>query len=136
MNVFTNDFIMNVFTKLIWEWSYTFNADLLGLQVYVHFLCSSNFPQFNLHLSSSTLWLRRVRSFSMQQQQIPKWNYALAAAPLQFQVNLHLLCSSSTSTYTIKQQQQVQSYIRFGSSNNLAVVVKVYFFIYIYPHIL
>ena len=68
----------------------------------------------------------------------PKWNYVSAAALFGFQVNLHLLCSSSsTSIYTIKQQQQVQSYIHFSSSNNLAVVVKVYFFyLYISPYII
>ena len=95
MNVFTNDFIMNVFTKLIWDWSYTFDADPLasrcmftsyaaailpnstfilaaaplGLDVYVHFLCSSKiWPHVNIRFGSSTSWLPGEFTPSMQQQ--------------------------------------------------------------------
>ena len=106
MNVFTNDFIMNVFTKLIWDWSYTFDADplasrcmftsytaaifpnstftlaaaLLGLQVYVHFHRSSKiWPHVNIRFGSSTSWLPGEFTLAMQQLHL-HIHYKAAAA--------------------------------------------------------
>ena len=139
MNVFTNDFIMNVFIKLIWEWSYTFDDDPLasrctftsyaaaifpnstftlaaapfGFDVYVHFLCSSKIRAILRFLSSSTLSVPGEFTLTMQQQ-----------------LHLHIHYKAAAATFN--------RHLQFGSSkiSSSRKSIMIFFYLYISPYII
>ena len=98
---------------MIWKWSCTFDADLLGLQVYVHFLCSSKIRAILRFLGSSTPSVPGEFTLTIQQQ-----------------LHLHIHYKAAAATFN--------RHLQFGSSkiNSSRKSIMIFFYLYISPYII